>query len=155
MTERDKKMIDIIPEEISNAMIEAIEPIAPPSAISSELKARVMARIRGKKSFDLITIKAEEGEWITLMPGVEKKILNESADGKIQSYLLKMAPGSTFPPHEHVADEECLMLEGEAMFGDLCLRAGDYHVAKKGSKHGLVSTEKGAVAFIRACNPVF
>ncbi len=155
MAKRDNKKIDIIPEEITSALVESVEPIAPPVARASELKARVMARIHGKQSFDLKTIKAEEGEWITLMPGVEKKILNESVDGKIQSYLLKMTPGATFPAHEHVADEECIMLEGEAMFGDLCLKAGDYHLAKKGSKHGQVTTEKGAVAFIRACDPVF
>ncbi len=155
MTKRDKKTSDIIPDEITSALAEAVEPIAPLVARASELKKRVMARIHGKKSFDLKTIKAEEGEWITLMPGVEKKILNESADGEIQSYLLKMAPGATFPAHEHVADEECLMLEGEVMFGDFCLKIGDYHLAKKGSKHGLVSTERGAMAFIRACDPVF
>ncbi len=155
MTKRDKKVFDIIPDEITNALAEAVEPIAPPEARASELKARVMTRIHGKKIFDLKTIKAEEGEWVTLMPGIEKKILNVSADGKIQSYLLKMAPGAIFPAHEHAADEECLMLEGEAMFGDLCLKAGDYHLAKKGSRHGMASTDKGAMAFLRACDPIF
>lgn len=154
MAKRDKKLTDILPEEVVGSLAEAVEPIMPPAARSSELKARVMARIQAKKSFDLSTIRAEQGEWITLLPGVEKKILNESADGQIQSFLLKMAPGSTFPSHQHAADEECIMLQGEAMIGDIHLSAGDYHLAKKGSKHGVVTTERGAVAFFRASEPI-
>ena len=114
-------MTDIIPDELTDALAEAVTPIAPPAARSSELKSRVMARIRGKKSFDLMTIRATEGEWITLLPGVEKKILSENIEGRVQSYLLRMAPGSMLPPHEHITDEECLILEGAVMVGDIQL----------------------------------
>ena len=154
MAKQDKTVTEIIPEELTGALAEAVKPVAPPAVRASELKARVMARIRGKKSFDLMTVRAGEGEWITLLPGVEKKILSESPEGRVQSYLLRMAPGTTLPPHEHVADEECLMLEGEAMVGDIHLSAGDYHFARKGSKHGLVTTQTGALAFLRAYEPL-
>ena len=154
MAKLDKTKTEILTTEFTGALAEAITPIAPPVARSSELKSRVMARIRGKKSFDLMTIRAGEGEWITILPGVEKKILSHFEEGKVQSYLLRMAPGSTLPPHEHIANEECLMLEGEAMIGDIHLYAGDYHFARKGSKHGLVTTTTGALAFLRADEPL-
>lgn len=154
MAKRDKTVILIIPEELNSAFAEAVTPIAPPTERASELKARVMARIRGKKSFDLLTIRDGEGEWITLLPGLEKKILSVSSDGQMQSYLLRAAPGTTVPPHEHIADEECLMLEGEAMFGDIHLSAGDYHLARKGSTHGETYTKTGALAFFRAYMPL-
>jgi quercetin dioxygenase-like cupin family protein len=155
MAKRQKSVTEIIPEEFASALAEAITPVAPPAARASELKSRVMARIRGKKSFDLMTVRAEEGVWITLLPGVEKKILCENLEeGQIQSYLLRMAPGTTLPAHEHMADEECLMLEGEAMIGDIHLSAGDYHFARKGSKHGLITTQTGALAFLRAYEPL-
>ncbi len=150
MAKQDKTVAVIIPEELTGALAEAVIPIAPPTARASELKARVMARISGKKSFDLLTVRAGEGEWITLLPGLEKKILSESSDGQMQSYLLRAAPGTTVPPHEHLADEECFMLEGEAMFGDIHLSAGDYHIARKGSMHGQTYTKTGALAFFRA-----
>ena len=61
-----------------------------------------------------------------------------------------MAPGATLPPREHITDEECLMLEGEVMVGDIRLSAGDYHFAQKGSQHGLATTQTGGLAFLRA-----
>jgi len=155
MAKHDKTVTDIIPEELIGGVAEAVTPVAPPTVRAPELKARVMARIRGKKQFDLMTVRAEEGEWITLLPGVEKKILSERQEqGGVQSYLLRMAPGTTLPPHEHLADEECLMLEGEAMVGDIHLSAGDYHFARQGSNHGLVTTQTGALAFLRAYEPL-
>ncbi|MEE9340022.1 MAG: cupin domain-containing protein [Methylococcaceae bacterium] len=150
MAKQNKTVTDIISKNITDAIAEAVTPIAPPVTRASELKARVMARISGKKSFDLMTVKAEDGEWITLLPGVEKKVLSESAEGLVQSYLLRMAAGSTIPPHKHDTNEECLMLEGDAMIGDIALSVGDYHFAPKGSKHGLVTTETGVLAFFRA-----
>ncbi len=154
MAKQGKIVTEIIPAELTSALAEAVTSISPPAAKASELKARVMARIRGKKTFDLMTVRAEEGEWISLLPGVEKKILSKVFEGQIQSYLLRMAPGSTLPSHEHIADEECLMLEGEAMIGDIHLATGDYHFAPKGSTHGLVTTQTGALAFIRTYEPL-
>ena len=144
---------DIIPEKLVHVLAEAVVPIAPPVARAVELKSRVMARIRGKKTFDLITIGADEGKWITLLPGIEKKILSHNKDDQVQSFLIKMAPGTSLPAHEHISDEECLMLEGEGMIGDLHLSAGDYHFARKGSKHGQVTTKTGGLAFFRVYVP--
>ena len=150
MTKRNKTVGDIIPDELINTLTESVVPIAPPKARASALKSRVMARIQGKKSFDLLTVKSGEGEWITLTPGVEKKILSEDRNGQVQSYLLKMAPGTSLPAHQHLADEECFMLEGEVSFGDIHLSAGDYHFAPKGSTHGRATTKTGGMAFLRA-----
>ena len=149
MTEQKKTDPDIIDQALAGTLAEALNPIAPPTKRAGELKARVMARIRGKKSFDLMTVRADEGKWITLLPGVEKKILHESADGKMQSSLLRMAPGSMIPAHEHVHDEESIMLDGEATVGDIHLSTGDYHFARKGSLHGLVTTKAGCLLFLR------
>ncbi len=154
MAKQEKLVTNIIPEKLAGNLAEAILPIAPPASKANELKSRVMARIKGKKSFDLMTIRPYDGEWITLLPGVEKKILSNDSKDQIQSFLLRMAPGSILPAHEHLRDEECLMLEGEIMIGDLDLSAGDYHFARKGSKHEQITTQTGALAFIRAYEPL-
>ena len=73
MTKQNETMTDIIPTELTDALAEAVTQIAPPEARATELKSRVMARIHGKKSFDLITIRATEGEWITLATRRRKK----------------------------------------------------------------------------------
>ncbi len=146
MAKQDKP---ILPEEVVGAIAESIIPIAPSSSTASELKSRVMARIQGKRVFDLMTIRAEEGEWITLLPGIEKKLLSNFEEGRAQSFLLRMAPGSTLPSHEHFTNEENIMLEGEAMVGDIQFSLGDYQYAPKGSSHDLVSTRNGCLVFVR------
>ena len=154
MAKQIKTMMEIIPDQLIDKLVDVVVPIAPPETRAPELKARVMARIRGKKSFDLMTVRAGEGEWIILMPGVEKKILSEDPKGQVQSYLLKMAPETALPAHEHLADEECFMLEGEITFGDIHLSAGDYHFAPKGSTHEQAFTKTGGMAFLRAYEPM-
>lgn len=149
MAKQDNPLTEILSEEFTGALAESITPIAPPPLRASELKSRVMARIRGKKSFDLMTIRVAEGEWIILLPGVKKKILSEHAESGMQSYLLRMEPGYVIPPHDHSFDEESIMLEGDAMIGELALSTGDYHFAPKGSRHEQVSTQNGCLIFVR------
>lgn len=83
------------------------------------------------------------------MPGVEKKLLIYDPEARTESYLLRLAPGARLPRHAHDKLEECMMIEGEAMIGDLRLVAGDYHAIKPGQDHPEVVTETGALAYIR------
>ena len=149
MNKRNKEADDILDDETISALAEALTPVAPRPERAESIKSRVMARVRGSVKFDSLTIRSGEGEWITIAPGVKKKILSYNAEEQVQSFLLRMAPDAVIPAHDHTKDEECLMLEGDVSFGDLRLSVGDYHLARKGSRHGPVSTEKGALAFIR------
>ena len=60
MTEQNKKNVDIIEQEIAGTLAEALDPIAPPANRAGALKSRVMARVRGKKAFDLMTSKLSD-----------------------------------------------------------------------------------------------
>ncbi len=73
MTKQNTILQDMTPNELISTIAEAIVPVAPPNTRAPALKSRVMARIQGKKIFNFFTVKSEEGEWITLLPGVEKK----------------------------------------------------------------------------------
>jgi len=51
-------------------------------------------------------------------------------------YLLRMAPGASSAPHEHVGYEEFFMLDGELTDNDgTVYRRGDFVSLKPGSKH--------------------
>lgn len=64
--------------------------------------------------------------------------------------MLRLAPGAVVRGHLHPADEECVVLEGSLRIGsDLVLGQGDYHVAASGSVHEDVTTETGALLYIR------
>mgnify|MGYP000979668416 CR=1 FL=1 len=93
------------------------------------------------------TISASEEGWQAIAAGVESKFLYQ--DGDLISRFVRLAPGGVLPAHRHSADEECLMLSGDAFLGDLLLTPGDYHLAPAGSAHGDVSSDAGALFFVR------
>jgi hypothetical protein len=52
------------------------------------------------------------------------------------------------PAHFHAeSHEECLVLEGDLIMGDMKLLPGDFHVAAKGSTHPAATTRSGCVLY--------
>jgi quercetin dioxygenase-like cupin family protein len=118
--------------------------------------ARVLARVRSKLLRRVaaastprhVTVQADAGHWRHAGPGLELKVLHREAG--IMSYLVRMAPGSKLPPHRHPVDEECVVLEGEVVVGtDLRIAAGGFHLGRKDVLHDVVSTDTGALIFLR------
>ena len=66
------------------------------------------------------------------MPGVERKMLWSAGPNRRVTFLIRGRPGASFPAHAHEDDEECFVLEGDITFDTLTLRAGDYHLARRG-----------------------
>ena len=96
-----------------------------------------------------VTVRAQEGEWRILAPGLEIKVLMVDRDTGFQSFLLRLAPGCQLPAHDHGSLEECLLLEGDMLIGDRAYSQGDYHAALPGSRHAPISTRNGGLVFIR------
>lgn len=97
-----------------------------------------------------VTVRKQEGEWRTLTPGVEIKLLLVDREAGFQSFLLRLAPGCLLPPHDHSSLEECLLLEGDMIIGDRHYAVGDYHAALPGSRHAPISSRNGGVVFLRS-----
>ncbi|MFZ1640521.1 MAG: cupin domain-containing protein [Candidatus Contendobacter sp.] len=97
-----------------------------------------------------ITVRAQEGDWRTLAPGVAVKLLLVDQDAGFQSFLLRLAAGCQLPAHDHGALEECLLLEGDMLIGDRYYTVGDYHAALPGSRHAPLSTRNGGLVFLRS-----
>ncbi len=93
-----------------------------------------------------ITVRANEGEWRDFAPRVQSKLLWRNAEA--HSLLLRLEPGARVAAHDHPLDEECLMLDGEAFFDDLLLRAGEFQLAPAGTQHGEVTTDVGALLYV-------
>ena len=118
------------------------------AALLARVQCRVFAAIGERLGMQHLTVRAGSGQWETLAPGLERKVLWRS--GQACSSMIRLQPGTSFPPHEHPIDEECVVLEGSLRIGpDLLLRPGDFHVGLQGVRHGTVSTETGALCFLR------
>ncbi|MBL8314238.1 MAG: cupin domain-containing protein [Rubrivivax sp.] len=99
-----------------------------------------------------LTIASDEGEWQPLLDGVAIKVLRANAG--VLSYLLRLQPGATLPPHRHPHDEECIVLEGRLQVGSLIeIGPGGYHLAHSGALHATIRTETGATIFLRGAVP--
>ena len=96
-----------------------------------------------------ITVRADEGEWQEICPGVHKKPLFVDRKADYEAFLLRYEPGARLPSHPHSATEECIMLEGEAWVGDLYLKAGDYHVISGGMVHPEIRSDGGGLVYVR------
>ena len=67
--------------------------------------------------------------WFEISPGIKGRLLHVDRAQNRQYLLIRMAPGASYHPHSHDAEEQTLVLEGDLSFGDLNLKAGDFHVA--------------------------
>jgi quercetin dioxygenase-like cupin family protein len=146
----------VLDEDILLLLAESQEEVELPPALNVQMRHNILTRVAQEEAGILPgfkTIRAAEGEWIEAKPGAYIKILHQEGDSGLLTYLAKLDPGFEMPGHPHPFDEECIMLEGELWFGDLHLKAGDYHFAAKGVHHGRLKTETGALAFLKGALP--
>jgi anti-sigma factor ChrR (cupin superfamily) len=118
---------------------------------------RIMARIDqiGAKPVPAlpgtVTLRADDGAWEALPDagqGVERKMLWDDAKTGRQAYLVRLPAGGRVNWHAHPADEECYVISGDLNFGPLNLKAGDFHLAKRGVTHPPATSMTGAVFLI-------
>ena len=126
-----------------------------PARVREELLARIQQvdRQPGQQSEhipDVRIVRAKEGGWHAMVPGVmAKRLYAESAAGNA-AMLLRMEAGAQFPPHWHADVEHCYVIEGDLHFGDLALGPGDYQCAMASTTHTTSHTEKGCMVLILA-----
>jgi quercetin dioxygenase-like cupin family protein len=130
-------------------LAEAIEAQTPSPARRDAMQERILTRVRAEPPPGTRTLRAREGDWIRVAPQIEIKVLNEDRARNSQTTLWRLQPGAVLPAHEHDADEECLVLEGEIHFGNYYVRAGDYHLASAGRRHPDIESSEGALFLIR------
>jgi quercetin dioxygenase-like cupin family protein len=128
----------------------ALESRPPPARRRARLRARVLARLRESGSGVTRTVRAADGEWLALAPGVSIKLLRRDAATDNMTAFVRLRPGATLESHVHHQTEECLILEGEILIGTHRLSAGDMHVAAAGTVHAAIKSPRGALLIVRA-----
>jgi quercetin dioxygenase-like cupin family protein len=132
----------------------AADPPPPPGASPAQarsIKRRLLERVADADESHQ-TIAAADGAWQPFAQGVRIKVLREHEG--VLSYLLRLEPGATLPPHRHEMDEECIVLEGALQVGTHTeVAQGGYHLAHTGALHATISTQGGATIFLRGAVP--
>ncbi len=134
-------------EKVESALLEGLTPLQPSAQQRSKIRTQLFQRIHASMSTESprITIRSEQGSWRKIRPGVRTKTLDKNS----RAFLLDIEPGASLPMHRHHEDEECMVLRGSASLGELKVNTGDYHLARSGSRHGRISSETGALLYLR------
>jgi len=123
-----------------------------PAPPSPAVRARVLAAAGRRPApfpTDLFVRLADEGEWVERKPGVYAKELIPPRPGdRSRSYLVRMDPGTVLDRHEHDGFEHCYVVSGSTVVGGRRMRAGDYSYAPRGTVHGAIPSDQGALLFI-------
>ncbi len=135
--------------QLTRLFAEGLAPIAPPPRRNELLKTRLMERVAASRAAHagLMTVRAKDGAWRALKPGIRVKPLWAGPQGS--SVLIELAPGAALPRHRHLWVEEGIVLRGGVRMGDLELGPFDYHLSPAGSRHQPIRSPGGALAFLR------
>ena len=111
---------------------------------------KILARIdeEGMSLPGTTTQRADAAEWQQHSEGIVFRVLKVDEDRGRQTLLVKMQPGAIYQSHSHDIDEECLVIEGDLQFGELVLRAGDFHLAASGTHHPTGTTAAGCLLHV-------
>jgi len=130
--------------ELAVALTKSLPASAPPPSLRQRVLSEavlprgVLALVRGKQ------IQWQE----TPFQGVfMARLYEDSARGELTS-LLRMLPGAKYPSHHHAGLEHCYVLEGDLVFEDHTLNAGDYSAGTPGKDHTAATTQTGCLLFI-------
>lgn len=93
-------------------------------------------------------IKASEGTWRGIAPGVMVKLLSFDPTSGRTTTVLRFAPGTSYAPHRHTAVEELYILEGGCSIAGREMTVGDYHRAEAGTVHHDTSTDDGCLLLV-------
>jgi len=120
--------------------------VAPPPSLRARLLERIGAQPAARNSSmgEGILVRANDTDWKrSRMPGVEMRLLYGQ-----KTLLVRMAPKTSYPAHDHGEAEQCLVLEGSITSEGVTAYAGDYTYMPAGSSHHPLYSEDGCLLLI-------
>ncbi|MDB6063361.1 MAG: hypothetical protein JWM78_3464 [Verrucomicrobiaceae bacterium] len=137
---------DVLDEATVAKLADAVSPVSPPPELAARMRERVMETAQLSATE---VVRAEEGEWKKILPGIRIKTLHLDIESGTQTSLWRLEAGARVPPHPHSKDEECLILEGTITHDGNTYGQGDYLYASPGIRHRDFISPTGALILIR------
>ena len=129
----------------------SIDPVAPPA----EAKRKIFEAIGKSAPLDESlpaksrTIRAGEGRWYRQqVDGLDVMPLSVDKERGIATILMRLAPGTVLPAHDHQGAEESFVVSGSCRIGSVSLREGDFHHVDAGQHHGTVVSDEGCTLLL-------
>jgi anti-sigma factor ChrR (cupin superfamily) len=119
-----------------------VGPVMPPASAWAAIQQRIGGGVPSRSR------RRSDGVWLELTPGVQLKMLHVDPLTGDRTALMRMAPGSAFPEHDHTESEECFVLEGVVNVDGQDYRPGDYTIAHAGSRHEIIRSASGGLILL-------
>jgi anti-sigma factor ChrR (cupin superfamily) len=121
--------------------------LRPPASLWERLAQRI-ADETGTKPLLPPPPSPAKPEWEEAAPGISVKLLATDMEKRSVSMLVRLAPGTEYPPHRHYGVEELHLLQGELMIDQKKLYPGDYIRAEAGTVDHRVWSETGCTCVL-------
>ena len=138
---------DMLRSVVSSFVSWPTDVLRPSASLWDRLAERIAAETGGEPLLPPREPSAE-AEWQEAAPGISCKLLSTDLDDRRVSMLVRLAPGTNYPPHRHAGVEELYLLHGELMVDDKKLFPGDYLRADVPSVDRHVWSETGCTCVL-------
>jgi anti-sigma factor ChrR (cupin superfamily) len=138
-------------EQAVAALPFAAAEVRPPARLRQRLMDRISATASPQEASTKSSrlgagalVRAGDSPWQDApVPGVQfRQLLGD------HTMLVRMAPKTWYPRHDHPAGEQCLVLEGSIESEGVTAHAGDFTYMPAGSSHAPLYTEDGCLLLI-------
>jgi hypothetical protein len=119
-----------------------------PTAPLWERIANGIAADTGMPSLLSASAEDTEPEWEEVVAGISCKVLSHDTQQGTVSMLVRLQPGTEYPPHTHAGIEQLYLLDGELWIGDRKLYPGDFNRAEPGTSDRRVWSETGCTCLL-------
>jgi anti-sigma factor ChrR (cupin superfamily) len=133
---------------VAHALVSGAPDVLRPSASLWERLAQRIAAETGGEPVSPSPQRWAEPQWQQAAPGISCKLLATDTEKNRVSMLVRLAPGTEYPPHRHAGLEELHLLHGELIIGDRKLYPGDYNRAEAGTIDHRVWSETGCTCVL-------
>jgi DNA-directed RNA polymerase specialized sigma24 family protein len=136
-----------LPPTIETVLSPPADVLRPSVSLWLPLSHRIAAEMGGEPLMPLSAGRTER-EWAEVAPGISCELLATDRAQHRVAMLVRLAPGTAYPPHTHAGIEELYLLHGELMIEDRTLYPGDYNRAEPGSGDQFVWSGTGCMCVL-------
>ena len=133
-------------------LVYAANEAEPPEKLKARLLQRLEPKVKNRAKPVLLLEKHAKWE-AAGVDGVHLRYLLGDPARERHTVLVRMQPAAVYPVHAHGSAEECYVVEGDLIDGDIHMRAGDYSRYDKGTSHGPLTTKMGCLLLVTTSSP--
>jgi anti-sigma factor ChrR (cupin superfamily) len=150
--ERCRKEIEMLRPVVDSFVSWPVDVVRPSASLWSRLAERIGADAGDEPRESLLSSASpaswNEPQWKQVAPGISCKLLANDTQRQRISMLVRLDPGTDYPPHRHAGVEELHLLHGELWIDDKKLYPGDYNRAEPGTADARVWSETGCTCVL-------